>query len=87
MLSASMLGTTLRVRLRRPLVFFVVSTYWETCFSSRHYSTYFFFSSSSWIIMSAILPAMMLGYYSWVHLRCPLKFFHRRFNLLEVRFL
>jgi hypothetical protein len=25
--------------------------------------------------MSAILPATMLGYNSWVHLRCPLKFF------------
>jgi hypothetical protein len=35
-------GTTLRVRLRRPLVFLVVPTYWETRFSSRRYSTYFF---------------------------------------------
>jgi hypothetical protein len=33
------------VRLRRPLVFLVVPTYWETRFSSRRYSTYFFFSS------------------------------------------
>jgi hypothetical protein len=32
-------GTTLRVRLRRPLVFLVVPTCWETCFSSRRYST------------------------------------------------
>jgi hypothetical protein len=38
-------GTTLRVRLRRPLVFLVISTYWETRFSSRRYSTYFFFFS------------------------------------------
>jgi hypothetical protein len=36
-------GTTLRVRLRRPLVFLVVPTCWETRFSSRRYSTYFFF--------------------------------------------
>jgi hypothetical protein len=28
-----------------------------------------------WTIIPAILPAMMLGYYSWVHLRCPLNFF------------
>jgi hypothetical protein len=39
-------GTTLRVRLRRPLVFFVVPTCRETCFSSHRYSTYSFFSSS-----------------------------------------
>jgi hypothetical protein len=36
-------GTTLRVRLRRPLVFLVVPTCWEICFSSRRYSTYFSF--------------------------------------------
>jgi hypothetical protein len=35
--------TTLRVRLLRPLVFLVVPTCWETRFSSRRYSTYFFF--------------------------------------------
>jgi hypothetical protein len=34
------------VRLRRPLVFLVVPTCWETRFTSRRYSTYFFFSSS-----------------------------------------
>jgi hypothetical protein len=43
MLPTLMLETTLRVRLRRPLVFFVVTTYWETPFSSRCYSTYFLF--------------------------------------------
>jgi hypothetical protein len=37
---------------------------WETRFSSRRYSTFFSFSSLFWIIMSAILPATMLGYYS-----------------------
>jgi hypothetical protein len=36
-------GTTLRVRLRRPLVLLVVPTCWEICFSSRRYSTYSFF--------------------------------------------
>jgi hypothetical protein len=64
------------VHLRRPLVFFVVSTYWETRSSSRRYSTYFFFSPFFfWTIIPAILPAVMLEYYSWVHLRCPLNFF------------
>jgi hypothetical protein len=38
-------GTTLRVRFRRPLVFLVVPTCWETCFSSHRYATYVFFSS------------------------------------------
>jgi hypothetical protein len=57
-------GTTLRVRLRRPLVFFIVPTCWETRFSSRRYSTYFFFSCSFWNIIQAILPTVMLGYYS-----------------------
>jgi hypothetical protein len=38
-------GTTLRVRLRCPLVFLVVPACWEIFFSSCRYSTYFFFSS------------------------------------------
>jgi hypothetical protein len=42
MLPTSMLGTTLRECLRCPLVLFIVSTCWETCFSSSHYSTFFF---------------------------------------------
>jgi hypothetical protein len=46
MLPASMLGDYSTSGLRRPLVFFVVPTCWETLFSSCHYSTYFFFSSS-----------------------------------------
>jgi hypothetical protein len=49
-------GTTLRVRLRCPFIFFVVPTCWEIYFSSRRYSTYFFFFFS-WIIIPAILPA------------------------------
>jgi hypothetical protein len=56
-------GTTLRVRLRRPLVFLAVPTCWETRFSSRRYSTYFS-SLLFWTIIPAILLAMMLGYYS-----------------------
>jgi hypothetical protein len=36
-------GTTLQVRLRRPLVFLVIPTFWKTRFSSCCYSTYFFF--------------------------------------------
>jgi hypothetical protein len=57
-------GTTLLVRLRHPLIFLVVPACWETRFSSRRYSTFFSFSSLFWIIMSAILPATMLRYYS-----------------------
>jgi hypothetical protein len=33
-----------------------------------------------WTIIPAILPAMMLKYYSRVHLRCPLKFFLSSFR-------
>jgi hypothetical protein len=39
-----------------------------------------------WIIID-ILPAMMLGYYSMSASSMPSKFFHRRFDLLEVCFL
>jgi hypothetical protein len=77
-------GTTPRVHLQRLLVFFVVPTCWKPRFSSRRYSTYFFFSSSFLdhhtghparhdariLLMSASLM--------------PSKFFHRRFDLLEV---
>jgi hypothetical protein len=80
-------GTTLRVRLRRPLVFFVVPTCWETRFSSRHYSTSFFFSSLFWIIIPVILPTTMLGYYSISASLMPSEFFHCHLDLLEARFL
>jgi hypothetical protein len=40
-----------------------------------------------WIIILAIQPATMLGYYSMSASLMPSKFFHRRFNLLEVCFL
>jgi hypothetical protein len=80
------LRTSLQVRLRRPLVFLVLSTCWETRFSLRCYSTYFFFSSSfldhhtghsarhdaQILLMSASLM--------------PSEFFHRRFDLLEACF-
>jgi hypothetical protein len=57
-------GTTLRVHLRRPLVFLVVSTYWELV--SPHIATRstFFPLFLFWTIIPAILPAMMLRYYS-----------------------
>jgi hypothetical protein len=42
---------------------------------------------SFFIIMSAILPATMLGYYSMSASSMPSEFFHRRFDLLEVCFL
>jgi hypothetical protein len=54
-------GTTLRVRLRHPLVFLFVPTCRETCFSSHCYSTYFLFFLF-WIIIPTILPATMLRY-------------------------
>jgi hypothetical protein len=81
-------GTTLRVHLRRPLLFLVVPTCWEICFSSRRYSTYFFLFPSSFLdhhtghlarhdarilLMSASLM--------------PSEFFHHRFDLLEACFL
>jgi hypothetical protein len=40
-----------------------------------------------WIIIPAILPAMMLGYYSMSASLMPSTFFHRRFDLLEAYFL
>jgi hypothetical protein len=47
------------------------------------------FSSLShfWIIVPAILPATMLGYYSTSTSSMPSEFFHRRLDLLEVSFL
>jgi hypothetical protein len=39
------------------------------------------------IIIPAILPAMMLGYYSMSASSMPSEFFHRRFDLLEVCFI
>jgi hypothetical protein len=72
-LPASMLEASLRERLRRPLVFFVVLTCWEKCFSSSHYSTYLFFLF--WIIIPAIFPATMLGYYSMIASLRPSEFF------------
>jgi hypothetical protein len=38
-----------------------------------------------WIIILAILPAMMLGYYSMSASSMPYEFFHRRFDLLKAR--
>jgi hypothetical protein len=40
-----------------------------------------------WIIIPAILPTTMLGYYSMSASLTPSVFFHRRFDLLEVCFL
>jgi hypothetical protein len=40
-----------------------------------------------WIIILAILPATMLGYYSMSACSMPSEFFHRRFDLLEACFL
>jgi hypothetical protein len=70
-------GTTLRVHLRRPLVFFVVLTCWEICFSLRRYPTFFFLF---WIIIPAILPATMLGHYSMSASLMPSKFFSSLFR-------
>jgi hypothetical protein len=63
------------VRLRRPLVFFIVPTCWEICFSSLRCSIYFCFLSLFWIIIPAILPPRWWDTTLWVHLRCPLDFF------------
>jgi hypothetical protein len=40
-----------------------------------------------WIIIPAILPATMLGYYSMSASLMPYEFFHCRFYLLKVCFL
>jgi hypothetical protein len=40
-----------------------------------------------WIIIPAILPATMLGYYSMSASSMPSEFFHHHFDLLEVCFL
>jgi hypothetical protein len=56
-------------------------------FVSHHVSTGPVFSSHFWIILSAILPATMIGYYSMSASLMPSEFFHRRFDLLEVCFL
>jgi hypothetical protein len=80
-------GTTLRVRLRRPLVFLVVPTCQETYFPSRHYSTYVFFSFS-FLDYHTCHPArhdariLLMSASSM-----PSEFFHRRFDLLEACFL
>jgi hypothetical protein len=80
-------GTTLRVHLRRPLVFLVVPTCWETRFSSRRYSNLFFFSSS-FLDHHTGHPArhdariLLMSASSM-----PSEFFHHRFDLLEACFL
>jgi hypothetical protein len=78
--------TTLRVHLRRPLVFLVVPTCWETRFSSRRYSTYFFFSSfldHHTDHPACHDPQILLMSASSM----PSEFFHRCFDLLEACFL
>jgi hypothetical protein len=56
---------------------------------SHHVATQPTFSSLLlfWIIIPAILSTTMLGYYSMSASLMPSKFFHRRFDLLEVCFL
>jgi hypothetical protein len=67
-------GTTLRVRLRQSLIFFIVLTCWE--FFSHHVFTRPTFSSFFfWIIIPVILPATMLGYYSMSASLMPFNFF------------
>jgi hypothetical protein len=67
-------GTTLQVRLRCPLVFLVVPTCWEIRFSSRRYSTFFFFSSSFLDHHTGHPAGHDARILLWVHLRCPLNF-------------
>jgi hypothetical protein len=54
---------------------------------SHHVVTRPTFPSLFWIIIPAILPAMMLGYYSMSTSLMPSEFFHRHFDLLEAYFL
>jgi hypothetical protein len=80
-------GTTLRVRLRCPLVFFVVPTCWETCFSSRRYSTYLFFSFLFLDHHTSHLARHDARILLMSASSMPSEFFHHRFDLLEARFL
>jgi hypothetical protein len=79
-------GTTLRVRLRRPLVFFVVPTYWETRFLITTLLDLLFSSSS--LGHQTGHPAhhdariLLMSASSM-----PSEFFHRCFDLLEACFL
>jgi hypothetical protein len=81
-------GTTLRVRLRRPLVFFIVPTCWKIRFRSRRYSIYYVFFFSSFLDHHTGHPArhdaqiLLMSASSM-----PSEFFHCRFDLLEARFL
>jgi hypothetical protein len=73
MLPASMLGDNSMSASLIPSCFFIVSTCWVICFPSHRYSTYFFLLF--WIIIPAILYAMMLGYYSISASSMPSSFF------------
>jgi hypothetical protein len=80
-------GTTLRLRLRRPLVFLVVLTCWETRFSSHRYTIYIFLLFPFFDHHTGHPARHDTGYYSMSASSMPSKFFHRRFDLLEVCFL
>jgi hypothetical protein len=87
MLHASMLGGLLYECVFDALLF--SSSYRPVGKSvSHHVATRpVFFSLLFWIIIPAILPATILGYYSMSASSMPSEFFHRRFDLLEVCFL
>jgi hypothetical protein len=68
-------GTTLRERLWRPLVFFIVSTCWETYFSLCRYSTYFFLSFFFGSSYRPSGPPRCSDTTLWVCHWCPLNFF------------
>jgi hypothetical protein len=68
------------VRLRRPLVFFVVPTCWETSFSSRRYSTYIFLPFSFLDHHADHLAHQMHGYYSMSASLMPSKNFSSSFR-------
>jgi hypothetical protein len=87
MLSALMLGDYSTSASLTPSCFLVVPTCWETPFSSRRYSTYFFFSSS-FLDHHTGHPAhhdariLLMSASSM-----PSEIFHRHFDLLEACFL
>jgi hypothetical protein len=87
MLSTSMLGDYSTSVSPTPSGFFRRIDLLGNLSTSCRYSTYFSLLFLFWIIIPAILPATMLGYYSMRASLTPSKFFLRHFNLLEACFL
>jgi hypothetical protein len=69
------------------LLFFHHTDVLGNYFSSRGYSVYIFLLFFFWIIIPAILPATLLGYFFMSASSMPFELFHHHFDLLEACFL